>query len=308
MGSKVVRITIPKEIDNYGIDILSGLIKTEKSSFPEYELVLMQGRFEGFSPDLSIFKVEDMPLGQVRTELTYPTRIAFDFHTNTIVIYDPSTANCVIWLENPEIYPYWAKGTPFRLGLSWIADSFDAEFLHGALIAHEGEGFVLTGRSGAGKSTTAFAAESAGFSLLSDDYFLYEGNRMFPVYTRAKLHDSSIALLGKDFGKANLNPNVEGQKRIIDLNTNALKKFKSGVKVNHFAIPFFDETPGYQRTSTGMILRHLAPYSLCGILGGTQRSLLRIKRAISDESGWILNLGTNLEDNIQSIRSILEAH
>lgn len=301
-----MRVTIPDVRDD-GIDILSGLIESEPVPYPDYELVFFQGRFDGFEPDLSIFKRKDMPLGQVRSELTYPTRIAYDFHTNTVVVYDPGTAVCAIWSPDISSYPYWARGTPFRLGLSWIADTFDGEFLHGALIAANDEGLVLAGKGGSGKSTTAFASQDAGFDLLSDDYFLYQAGRMYPVYTRAKLLDTSYPLLSANINSITLNPDVEGQKRILDLEPNTLRKYQSGIPVKRFVVPKLADAPGVQTVSSGVIMQNLAPYSLCGILGGTQRSMLRIKRAISDGSGWLLNLSPIASENNALLREILRA-
>jgi hypothetical protein len=297
LGSKVVRISVPEGIDDH-IDILAGLIDSEATPYPDYELVFFHGRFEGFNPDLSIFERNDMPLGQVRSELTYPTRVAYDFHTNTIVVYDPGTAVCAIWSENIESYPYWARATPFRLGLSWIADTFDGEFLHGALIAQGDKGIVLAGKGGSGKSTTAFAAWNADFTLLSDDYFLCESGKMYPVYTRAKLLDASYELIEANLKEFTLNPDIDGQKRILDLDRAALERYRNGVVVDAFVIPKLVEPAGISAVGSGTVMQNLAPYSLCGILGGTSRSMLRIKRAISGKRGYILNLDKSAKKNV----------
>lgn len=305
LGSKIVKVTIP-DISDDGIDILSGLIESEPAPYPDYDLVFFHGSVAGFKPDISNFEPTDMPLGQIRSELSYPTRVAYDFHTNSIVVYDPGTAVCAIWSQDIASYPYWARSTPFRLGLSWIADSFDGEFLHGALISKDEDAVVLAGKGGSGKSTTAIAAQAAGFDLLSDDYFLYESDRMYPVYTRAKLLDSSFEFIPKELNATSLNPDILGQKRILDLNIETLHKYRHGVQVKNFVIPRLSEEHEIKMVSTGFVLRNLAPYSLCGILGGTQRSMLRIKRAVMNKSGWLLNLSSNATQNNELLHKIIE--
>ncbi len=305
IGSKVVRVTIPREMDEGAFDLLGGLIESTKVPYADYDLVLFHGRFADFSPELSIFKDTDRPLGQVRTELSYPTRIAHDLHSNSVVIYDPDSATAVVWVEEPSQYPYWARATPFRLALSWIADSFDGEFLHGALLALDGRGLMMAGRSGAGKSTTSIAAMSEGFDLISDDFFLYEQGKLFPVYTRAKLHDSSLAILPIELRTRVLNPDLEGEKRILQLDVDLLSKYRNGIEVENFVIPNLGPSTAFQEVTLGAILHNLAPYTLAGLLGGTARSMLRMKRAISSGRGWSLSLSPDLKANSLALKEII---
>ncbi len=52
--------------------------------------------------------------------------------------------------------------------LSMVNDLYLAP-VHGALVQHNGQGFLLCGESGAGKSTLAFACASRGWTFISDD-------------------------------------------------------------------------------------------------------------------------------------------
>lgn len=53
--------------------------------------------------------------------------------------------------------------------LSWFLDRRGALVLHAAMVGRDGEGLVLLGASGSGKSTAAAAGLLAGWELLSDD-------------------------------------------------------------------------------------------------------------------------------------------
>ena len=54
-------------------------------------------------------------------------------------------------------------------GLSWWLERRDLVLLHGAMIARGGEGALVLGATGSGKSTAAFAAQQSGWDLCSDD-------------------------------------------------------------------------------------------------------------------------------------------
>ena len=54
-------------------------------------------------------------------------------------------------------------------GLSWWFERRDHVLLHGAMIARGGEGALILGATGRGKSTAAFAAWRSGWDLCSDD-------------------------------------------------------------------------------------------------------------------------------------------
>ena len=303
LGSKSVQILTKSSTRSDGIDPVSGLIKIIDQQMADYTIVFLDKISTNFDPNVSHFDRHDSPLGQVRTHLSYPYRIALDEHTGTIQVHDPRSGVVVIWCTNVNQYPYWAAATPFRLALAWIADTFDGEMLHGAVIEHDGSSLVLAGRSGAGKSTLTFLAEENGFRILTDDYFLFQNGLIYPVYSRGKLHDSSINLLANK-NRRILNPGVENQKRIIQFDNENLRSFSNGIPIDKFLVPASSEILGVKVISSGEVFRNLAPYSASGLLGGLERSFLRTKRAISDKTAFSMTLKRPAQELIQNIESI----
>jgi hypothetical protein len=304
-GSKSVQVLAKPSCRPDGIDPMNGLIKNFIDDFADYTIIFLDAIATKYTPEIKHFDRHDSPLGQVRTHLTKPYRIALDVHTSTVQVHDPRSAVVVIWCVDVNQYPYWAAATPFRLALAWIADTFDGEMLHGAAIERENKCLILAGRSGAGKSTFTFLAHEHGFRILSDDYFLYESGLMYPVYTRGKLHDASFKFLVPNSLEV-LNPHTEGQKRIIHFDSQILRTMCGGVEVKAYLVPQGPEKMSLYKIRAGEVFRHLAPYSSSGLLGGLERSFLRTKRAISDKPAFCMQLMRPKSELMRDLEEIFD--
>lgn len=122
--------------------------------------------------------------------------------------------------EMPNLAKYFVKGTKeviielldekrkydaekyiltFVLGLISYKKGFYP--LHGGGIVHNGEAYLFTGLSGAGKSTTMAALQAKGFEMLGDDIanlFIKDGRvYMHPCFPRFKLWEESLQLLDR---------------------------------------------------------------------------------------------------------------
>ena len=66
------------------------------------------------------------------------------------------------------------RARPFHLLLMIWLDDRSIHFIHSALVAQDGLGLLIAGRSGAGKTTSSISCLLAGFTFLSDDYVALE--------------------------------------------------------------------------------------------------------------------------------------
>lgn len=84
--------------------------------------------------------------------------------------FDRLDRHIVGWVSRHDQLSLYDRGKPLHFPLLlWHSDQ-GAEVVHAALISKNGEGMLLAGKGGAGKSTAALACLEAGFDYLGDDY------------------------------------------------------------------------------------------------------------------------------------------
>lgn len=308
LGSRTVEVQLPDRSRTDGIDPLDGLIEAnEGASLADFELICFDGQGPVNLPMGRWPSDWHAPFGVIRARETSPFRMSLDRHTQTITVFQPGACKAAVWTWDFALFPYWSAATPFRLALSWMADTYDAEFLHGAALVRDSQAVMLVGRSGAGKSTLAFQAIEAGYQLLSDDYFMAESGSLRPVYTRSKLHDSSLPLVGGHVADRVLNRGAEGQKRIIDMADHVRPLAHSGAPLRAVAVPERGRASALRRIAPGEAFRSLAPYSMSGLLGGTSRSLLRMSSTVARKPSWHWNVSQDRDRDLAVLDRLWQA-
>jgi hypothetical protein len=86
--------------------------------------------------------------------------------------------------------------------------------LHGGGVIHNGEAYLFTAHSGAGKSTTVAGLQQRGFKALADDicnlYIENENIMMHPCFPRFKLWEDSLEMLNiKNVGEYKLRSDLQ---------------------------------------------------------------------------------------------------
>jgi hypothetical protein len=115
----------------------------------------------------------------------------------TVSLYDRDRAHGTFWTRSTATLPDWESGSPLRHLLRWSLADHGLALLHGAAAGVPGgDGVLLLGAGGAGKSTTALACLEAGLAVAADDYCLLDAaHRAHRLYAIGKLDARSLALL-----------------------------------------------------------------------------------------------------------------
>jgi hypothetical protein len=281
LADRPLLIEAPSDARADGLDVSGAFAGFPLESVRDagFHLTVIDDRYGQELPIGAWASTAHAPWGTLRPDLTAPFRIALDRHTQTVSAFDTRSGRAVVWMRNFADLPYWAAATPFRLVLSWMADTFDAEFVHGAVIGDGRTAVLAVGPSGAGKSTSGLLQIARGFEVPADDYVILRDGMLFPVYTRAKLHDSSLPVVRDLLGPISIvNEGALGQKRIIDLAT-LNRNAGSGPMALRAVVQTRQGTQARGATiSKGRALASLAPYSISGLLGGNILSLARMAR------------------------------
>lgn len=108
---------------------------------------------------------------QFRTVTASPdSRFVFDQDPETTLAFDRKTQKIVISVASARRLNHFDRAKPFNRLLSlWLRDR-GTQVIHAAMLAKNGEGILLTGKGGSGKSSSILASVLAGFSFLGDDY------------------------------------------------------------------------------------------------------------------------------------------
>lgn len=295
LADRSLSMHLPADERGDGIDPAKAFL--DRTSVPEagdiaqFSLSVIDDRFGMELPQGAWPSTAHSPWGTIRSDESAPYRIAIDRHTQTVSAFHTGTGRAVIWMRDYSALPYWAAATPFRLVLSWMCDTFGAEFVHGAAVGDGRTAVLAVGPSGAGKTTSALLLIPHGFRVSADDYLILHDNVLHPVYRRAKMHDSSLALIRQLVQPVEpLNPTAPGQKRIVDLETLQDSSGLSPMTLKAIIRPVQADDAGAVPSSGGRLLAALAPYSISGLLGGNVLSLGRLAQACSRVAAFEWNV------------------
>lgn len=117
----------------------------------------------------------------------------------TLSVADTAAGLGVQWLRDATAMAPWEGGAPLRSVLRWTLARHGVQLIHAAAVGTGGDGVLLLGSGGAGKSTTALACLQAGMSLVADDYTLVRPGSAptaHPAFAIAKAAPTSLELLG----------------------------------------------------------------------------------------------------------------
>ncbi|QPC90586.1 HPr kinase/phosphorylase [Mesorhizobium sp. INR15] len=92
---------------------------------------------------------------------------------NGLAVADWQAKEAFIWMPSSDAVPWYERAAPFRWLFDGLAARLGMATLHAAAVGIDGEGVLLVGRGGVGKSTLALACLGNGFDYVGDDYCLF---------------------------------------------------------------------------------------------------------------------------------------
>lgn len=307
LGDRSVELVTPHHVNASGIPIEGAFLERRDEGAPPFRLTVLDDTVAGPPPPFTWPSDWNAPFGAVQPHHSHPHRFAFDIHSRSFSTFDPRSGDAVVWFHDVARIPYWVAATPFRLQLSWMADTFDAEMLHAAGVRFPEGAALIVGASGAGKSTLALASALAGHSLLGDDFLLLERTRAHPVYRRTKAHPDGLGLQGGGALRLGtvLNASSAGEKRIIDTDPGLLSD--TGCRVCAVFVPRIGRSPGIRALPVSVATRRALGPSMQGLLGGSLATLGRITRLMGSVPAYEITVGPDLADNVRLLEQTARA-
>ncbi len=141
-------------------------------------------------------------------------KTAFHYSEFSVNLMDLQDRIGVYWVKTPKHFPFWVYSSPFRTLFHWWLREKDAQLVHAAAVGTDEGAVLITGKGGAGKSSTALRCLDAGLLYLGDDYVVIHKDpvpTVHSLYCTAKLSQPDMERFPsfKDFEKTKFQENPE---------------------------------------------------------------------------------------------------
>jgi hypothetical protein len=168
-------------------------------------------------------------------------RFRVEYRTGAISLFDSFERTGYFWFADPAQIDWYERAEPLRAAIHWALTTDRRYLAHASGVGDERGAVVLTGKGGAGKTTTTLASIDAGLSFVSDNYVLLSLERDQPVvhgiYGNAKLWPQTLKQL------PGLRPCVVSwdvapdEKLVVDIARHRPESLATGLPVRAVVVP-----------------------------------------------------------------------
>lgn len=306
-GEHTVEMATAHHHNVNGISLEGAFHTAQRTEPAPFRLTVIDDGETGCRPSLDWPTWWFEPFGIVRPELSGDVKLALDIHSQSLCAYDPRSREAVVWFHDIAKIFYWFAATPFRLQLSWFADSFNGEMIHAAAIEVGGSAALLVGPTGAGKSTLTLSAMCEGARILGDDFSLLDGEFCHPIYRRTKFHDTTMRFFDHSIDAIGtvMNAGVPGEKRIVDTRDEFLRP--TGSPIAAVFVPRIGDRAQVRSISESHAVRSTLGPTMMGLLGGSHGTLQRIVNLVRTVPTYEIEVGPNMAANARLLIDTVEA-
>lgn len=207
------------------------------------------------------------------------------------------------------------RGRPFQRMLAILLNDKGIQPVHAGLVAWQGQGILITGMSGAGKSTSSIACLNSGFGYLGDDFVglepksdgTFTGHGIYASCLVKPDHLKRFPALAPHQHAANRS---HEDKSVIYLSELYPGQMEIDVTIRAIVLPRVVGTGEntFRPATKGEALRALAPSSVIMFVAGpSARSIDKLAALIQAVPCYALELGSNVDDIPETVRQIAAA-
>ncbi len=216
----------------------------------------------------------------------------------------------MFWIRNAADLPTYERGAPLRAILHWWMRQRSRYLVHAAAVGVQGNGALIVGRGGSGKSTTALTCLVHGWDYASDDYCLVnciDSPRAESLYNSAKLNADHLRNLPQLIPAISNREELGSEKALLFLHQYQPAHLTTGFDLKAILLPSVTGKPDtVLRPATPAVgLRALAPSSLFQLPSTGQDEFFALSSLVRSVPCYHLELGTRLEQIPRVIEEVL---
>ncbi|NVK36171.1 MAG: hypothetical protein HWE23_16930 [Rhodobacteraceae bacterium] len=226
--------------------------------------------------------------------------------------YDHEAKRGLYILRSPASVPPWEPAFPLRNFFHWSCQGTSQGLLHAGTVGVDGEGVLIVGPGGSGKSGTTLAAILSDMDSVGDDYVLasLQDDLVIaqPIISKMKQDSAGLKRVGLNSADEVFEgPNWQ-QKYCFDFTALGRGKRADYLKINAILLPrisLADKTT-FTRASGLQAMGKLSPSSLHQLTGDWKRTVQFSASICRRLPAFHMNLGTDAKEISDSLRQFLK--
>ena len=228
-----------------------------------------------------------------------PIRAKYRPDQRSLSLLDRVTNRAVFCVADAAVLPSWETGAPLRVLLHWWMADHGRQLVHAGAVGTGAGGFLLAGKGGSGKSSTALACLGSGLGYAADDYCLVSlgpAPRAHSLYCSAKLTPAQARRF-PHLDSAMINPDrLDTEKAVFLLHRRYPEHIQPGFPIRAIVVPVISEGSAsrLERAPAGVALRALAPSTILQLPGAGPVTLAMLSRLACWVPTFVLRLGHDL--------------
>ena len=234
--------------------------------------------------------------------------------SGAITAADPVAGEAVFHISDAAEIPATERAAPLREAINLLMSERGRWMTHAGAVGVAGEGALLVGAGGSGKSTLSLSCALAGMEIVADDYVLLETGPpvAHAMQSTAKLtRDSAqrLELPAAALGAGGFEATMEGpEKALVEIGSLAPGQLRARLRITALIAPSVAglAEPELEAISPGAALRALAPSTI--MQSSTRRSqvLAALGRLVREVPGYRLALAEDPRANAAAVAGLVD--
>ena len=229
---------------------------------------------------------------------------------SALQLIDLDLNRAVYWVPDASQMPYHHSTTPLRTIFHWWLSEQRRFIIHAAAVGLPEGGVLITGRGGAGKSTTALASIDYGLKYVSDENCIIstgESPRAYSLYSSGSLEAEDVDRLPSLLPCLSNREKLGEEKAVYFLSPRYRQNLCETFPVRAVFVPRVSgkRTTSILKRSPTQTLLALAPGSIFQLPGAGRDSFRAMADLVRQVPCYTLEVGTDLQEIPRVIEDFL---